>query len=188
MRFKLKNLSIFSLLTAMAASTWYWSRIPTTQPSAEAGRESLPLGFYLRDAEIYASNEDGQVSYRILAARAEERPNENLLILESVRVEYQPVDKAPWLLTAESGQAPIDQSYIDLNGTVELANNPDDNHQKTVVQTEELRFDPQTFIASTEASVKLLVGDRRLDAVGIKVFLRDNRVELESGVHGQFDP
>ena len=172
----------------MAASTWYWSRIPTTQSSAEAGRESLPLGFYLRDAEISASNDDGQISYRILAARAEERPNENLLILENVRVEYQPVENVPWLLTAESGQAPIDQSYIDLNGAVELANVPDDVLDKTIIQTEELRFDPQTFIASTGASVKLLVGERRLDAVGIKVFLRDDRVELESSVHGQFDP
>jgi LPS export ABC transporter protein LptC len=188
MHFKLKNVFIFSFLTAMAGATWYWSRIPAPQPYAEAGRESLPLGFYLQDAEIFASNDDGHLSYRLLAARAEELPNENLLILDNVRVEYQPVENVPWLLTAESGRAPIDQSYFDLIGAVELANNPDDDLERTIIQTEELRFDPQTFVASTEASVKLLIGDRRLDAVGIKVFLRDDRVELESSVHGQFDP
>ncbi len=183
----LRNVVIFSLLSGAAGASWYWGRVGTANAPPGALREPLPLGYYLTDAEITGTDEQGQLLYRIRAERAEERPNENRLLLSDVRVEYRPEENVPWLLTADAGEAPADESYIDLRGTVELASEPG-NGDRTIIQTQALRFEPRDLIASSDDSVSLFVGSRRLDAVGIRVFLRDDRLELESSVHGEFSP
>ncbi len=182
-----RNVLIFSALSAAAGASWYWGRIGTAVRLPGELRESLPLGYYLTDAEITSTDENGRRLYRIWAGRAEERPNENRLFLSNVRVEYRPVEDVPWILTADTGEASEDESYFDLQGAVELANEPEDG-DRTIIQTQALRFEPAELIASTDDSVSLFVGSRRLDAVGIRVFLRDERLELESSVHGEFNP
>jgi len=109
-------------------------------------------------------------------------------LLTDVRVEYRPVANVLLLLTADSGEAPTDQSYIDLSGAVELVNEPRDDGERTIIQTQALRFEPETFVARSEDFVSVFLGAERLDAVGIRVYLRDDRLELESNVHGEFHP
>ncbi len=183
-----RNLFATAFLIAAAGLSWYWSRAGTAEVQLEEVRESLPLGYYLIDAEIFGSGEDGRLLYNMWAGRAEERPDEDRLLLSDVRIEYRPAENVPWILTADFGEAPTDQSYIDLSGAVELANAPRDQGERTLIKTRKLRFEPDTFVASTDASVSLFLGAGRLDAVGIKVYLRDDRLELESSVHGEFNP
>ena len=182
-----RNLVIFSMLTTAAAASWYWGRVGTSDEPLGELQETLPLGYYLTDAEITGTDEEGRLLYKIWAGRAEERPNENRLLLSDVRVEYRPEDDGPWLLTADSGEAPADESYFDLRGAVELANETYDG-DRTIIRTQTLRFEPGQLIASSNEAVSLLVGSRRLDAVGIRVFLKEDRLELESSVHGEFAP
>ena len=183
-----RNLFVFAFLTAAAGLSWYWSRAGTTVIQPGEVRESLPLGYYLIDAKIFGTDEDGRLLYEIWAARAEERPDEGRLLLSDVRIEYRPAENVPWVLTADSGEAPTDQAYIELSGAVELANTPRDQGQRTLIKTQRLRFEPDASVASTEAAVSVFLGAGRLDAVGIKVYLRDDRLELESSVHGEFNP
>lgn len=187
MHLNIKNLVVMISLSAAAGASWYWSRAGTADNGPGERRDSPPLGYYLSDAEIVSANEDGHLLYKIWAGRAEERPNENRLFLSDVRVEYRPVEDVPWFLSAESGEAPTDESYIDLRGTVELVNAPGDQGERTLIQTQALRFEPERFVASSDDSVKLFVGDGQIDAVGVTVYLRDDRLELESSVHGEFD-
>ncbi len=183
-----RNLLVTVSLTVAAGLSWYWSRAGTAETRPREVRESLPLGYYLLDAEIFGTDEDGRLLYKIWAGRAEERPDEERLLLSDVRIEYRPAENVPWLLTADSGEAPTDQSYIDLSGTVELSNTPSDPGERTLIKTQALRFEPETFVASSEDTVSLFLGTGRLEAIGIKVYLRDDRLELESSVHGEFDP
>ena len=184
----LKNLIVTAILISAAGLSWYWSRAGTAEYQPGEVRESLPLGYYLTDAEIFGTDESGRLLYKIWAGRAEEHPDENRLLLEDVRIEYRPAENVPWLLTADSGEAPTDQSYIDLSGSVELTNAPPDQEDRTLIKTQELRFEPETFVASSEENVSLFLGAERLDAIGIEVYLRDDRLELKSSVHGEFDP
>ncbi len=188
MHLNVRNLLYVAFLIGAAGSSWYWSRVGTADSEPGVLRQTLPLGYYLTDAEILGTDEDGRPLYKVWAGRAEERPNEDRLLLTDVRVEYRPVANVPWLLTADSGEAPTDQSYIDLSGAVELINEPRDDGERTRIQTQVLRFEPETFLASSEDAVSIFLGAERLDAVGIRVYLRDDRLELESNVHGEFHP
>lgn len=188
MYLNIKNVVSIIFLSIVAGASWYWSRTGTVTTNMGEFPNNLRLGYYLSDAEIVRTKEDGQPLYKLWARRAEEQPSENRLFLSGVRVEYRPTEDIPWFLSAESGEAPTDESYIDLRGAVELLNEPQDQRDRTLVRTQALRFEPENLVASSGGSVSLFVGDRRLDAMGIRVYLRDERLELESEVHGQFDP
>lgn len=184
----LRNGIAIVLLLAAAIATWYWSRpAQPLKPSARA-EDTTPLGYYVRGARIQGTDADGHVTYRILADRLEELPDQALLELHGVRVEYSPVDQMPWLISASEASTPKNRSHFDLEGDVELRSEPTDGSKPFAITTTRLRFLPDESRAVSEEPVRLTVGDWQVDAVGLRADLKDDEVELESKVHGQVAP
>jgi lipopolysaccharide export system protein LptC len=180
------------LLAAAALATWYFGRRPPQNgPSAAAGA-AYPLGYYLRNAELLGTDEEGTVVYRLRATLAQERPNEGRLVLQDVHFDYQPAEKVPWSISAARGEAPTggdeEDAYVELEGNVELTRAPDAPGPATRVETDHLRLEPARHVATAQGPVHISVGGQTLDAVGLKAFLKEDRLELESRVHGLFVP
>ena len=93
------------------------------------------------------------------------------------------------MTTVPFGVAAIEGGYMqsELSGDVELSSIPDDNSERTIIRAPRLRFAPDDFLATTDTTVSLVLGEQRLDAVGMNADLQDDHLELESSVHGQFD-
>ena len=173
-------------LAAVATLTWLWSR-----QGVDDGVRAVPArldapGYYLRDAAIVGTGEDGSALYRIQAASAVERPDDQRLLLSDVTVEYQSEVNVPWVLTAAGGEAFLDQTYLDFNGEVELTRSGDDDLRPMVIRTMTLRLEPESFEVHTESPVILIIGGERLDAVGLNANLKAESLALESSVHGVF--
>ncbi len=185
----LRNGAAFVLLAAAALATWYFAR-PARKPAPvvqETG--AYPLGYYLRDAVLLGTDEQGRILYRLHAKLAEERPDNGGLLLHEVQFEYQPAEQVPWSVTAARGEAPSEQpSYLDLEGDVEITRNPGTAGRTTRVETDRLRLEPEQRLASTNGPVRISVDGNTLEAVGLKAFLGSDRLELESKVHGLFTP
>lgn len=176
------------LLTALAAVTWLAGRMPApASPPTQSGAE-LPLGYYLRGARLIGTDEQGRVAYRILAQRLDELPEQELLELAGVAVEYQPTDETPWRISAAGARAPKDGSHLDLRGSVELRSSPTDGSKPVSIATEQLRFSPESSSVESDEAVTIRVGDWQLAAIGLRTHLKDNTLELESDVHGKFAP
>ena len=184
----LRNMLGVALLVCIALWSWLWSRQDTEEPPRGAPSRSGPLGYYLSDAQILGTDENGRPLYRILAGSAEERPDENRLMLSDVTVEYQPQNDIPWVVRASRGEVPFDAPYLDLSGDVELATGRRENADPTLIRTSQLRFEPASFVAETGAPVSVFIADRRLDAIGMRADLKADHLALESNVHGQFRP
>ncbi len=188
MQANLKNVLGATLLVSMALLSWLWSREGSQDEAPEAPTRSGPLGYYLSDAEILGTDESGRPLYRIWAGSAEERPGERRLVLSDVTVQYQPENDIPWVLKAARGEVPTNESYLDLSGEVELATGPQEGAGPTIIRTVQLRLQPESFVAETAAPVSVFIGERRLDAVGMRADLKADQLALESNVHGQFRP
>lgn len=188
MYLSLRNLVVFVALAGLAVGSWYITRVnPSNNVANEPGRR-LPPGYYLIDARLLGTNEAGQVVYQISAGRLEERADESGLLLSDVRVDYRPAFEIPWRLTATRGEAPRDQSYLELRGAVRLVSEPENGGTGTMIETQRLTLQPERFVASTDESVSVLMGRTELKATGMKAYLKEDRLELESNVHGQFRP
>jgi lipopolysaccharide export system protein LptC len=175
------------LLLAAASASWYWSRPPAEAPPTEGGATSA-LGFYLADAVLLGTGVEGELLYELSAQRAEERPTEGLLWLTQVRVDYRPAAQANWSLTASTAAAPIDGSLLQLAGEVELRSVATPDGDGALIRTSALTLDAEARIATSDQTVTVVLGDEQIEAVGMRAYLMDDRLELNSNVHAQFSP
>lgn len=187
MYFNLRNALGFAILGAAALASWYWSWDTTAPDVGTDTGPAVPLGYYLRDAAITVMDVDGSVLYQISAEAIEERPDRSETILSRVFVRYSPTTDVPWEVSAQAGVIPDDARVIELTGEVELSSIPDDRSERTIIRAPRLRFSPDDFLATTDTEVSLVLGEQRLDAVGMNANLQDDHLILESSVHGQFD-
>ena len=188
MEANLKNVLGATLLVSTALLSWLWSREGSQDQTAQTPIQPGPLGYYLSDAEILGMDENGRPLYQIWASSAEERPGERRLVLSDVTVQYQPENDISWTLKAARGEVSTNESYLDLSGEVELATSPQEGLGPTIIRTVQLRLRPESFVAETGAPVSVFIGERRLDAVGMRADLKADQLALESNVHGEFPP
>lgn len=177
------------VLATLAIATWVYSWQPAPDNTRRAVREDdQPLGYYLKGARLLGTDNEGRVAYRILAERLEERPDREILELSGVEVDYRPADGPPWRISATAASAPKDGSQLDLEGNVELRNDPAEGEEVVTIATEALRLVPDTSSAESDQAVRIRVGDWQLDAVGLRTHLKGDTLQLESKVHGKFSP
>lgn len=174
------------ILLAAAVATWLASRHEIS-PGADADTaRSTPLGYYLRDAVFLGTDENGRVFYRVHAGLAERQADDQGLALQRVRVEYRDTEHVQWQLSADRAATRAVGDFLDLSGDVRLSSTPTDDRMPTVIETDALRLEPDRFLASSDSPVRVSIGDASLRATGLKAHLKDDKLELESNVHGQF--
>ena len=184
----MRNTVVTLLLALVAAALWLatWQR-QGTEPAVERTDAAQPLGYYVHGARMTGTDEQGRVTYRVLAERLDEVPEEDRLQLTDVRIEYHPPEETAWSISAASASYPKGGSPLDLVGNVEIKSVPTDGSEPRTIDTEALRFWPDTSIAETDALVRFRVGDWLIDAVRLRAHLKEDTLELESS-HGIFAP
>ena len=184
----LQNALGFSALAAIAGASWYFARFDAGGAADARPRPQGPLGYYLREAKISIMDDEGRALYRIYATAVEERPAESRTVLADVEIVYSPTADVPWEIRADTGEIPQQERYLELSGSVELATTETSGGEATLIQAPRLRFAPDEYLATTDADVRVQLGAERLDAVGMVADLKDDYLELESRVHGLFNP
>lgn len=187
MYLNLSNALRLAALALAVALTWSIARQQQTRQGLEPTRP-LPPGYYLKSATLAGTDATGRLLYNIAAELAEERPDENRILLSNVRVNYRPAAQVPWDISSQSGVAQLDETYIDLFGQVELTSVPEPPETETIIFTDSLRLEPEQFVAQTTDRVRIQMGGRQLRATGLIAYLKDDRLELQSNVNGQFRP
>jgi lipopolysaccharide export system protein LptC len=184
----LRGVLALLLLAAAAVGTWLLSLRGTEEVPQAADPSTIVSGYYMRDATVTGTAEDGDVLYRLHAAEATQAEDGGPVQLSEVTVRYSPEATVPWSLTAASGVLEPASRKIVLSGNVRAVSEPDDNGEVTELTTARLEFDPRAKTASTEERVTIRIGEQSLSATGMLAFLQEDRVELKSNVSGKFMP
>jgi LPS export ABC transporter protein LptC len=183
MAVSLRNSLAIALLSAAALASWYWSRQPPVRTSQAAA--GAPPGYYLRGARLVGTDESGDVVYRMRADDLAEQPERELLEMRGVELEYLSPQRDQWSISAERATAPKDRSIVDLEGAVRIVNRPADGGMPLSIETARLRFETAEAVVRTDAAVSVQVGSLQVSANGLLAHLKDDKLELESSVHGK---
>jgi len=175
----------FVVLAALAAASWWLNEHDGQQLPVE--ERAPPDGFYMKEAQITTSGADGLPRYRLIADEIRQVSLGGPTLLQEIRVEYNMYSPSPWLLTAPEGVLSADQSLLELWGGVEVIGETA-GQGRTALETEQIEIDTETHIASTAAPVALSLGAQRLNGVGMVAYLLEERLQLQSEVHGRFLP
>lgn len=187
----------FALLVAGAlATSWLVFNSPSTEVEESSGPR-LGLGYYVRDARLTGSGPDGRILYRVSAAAAEQLLADGTITMQDVAVDYEPAAQVPWKLRADRGQIPPDRNIIALAGdvTATTAASPAttggggrSSAAPLLIRTDYLELDPEAYIARTERMVAVERDRDTLRARGMRVYLKQDRLQFNSEVHGRFLP
>ena len=85
-------------------------------------------------------------------------------------------------------KAPGLRDRVEMEGAVRVTGTLSDVAGAARISTERLAFDTRTEIVSTQVPVTLTWSGHRLQARGMRANLKDQRLQLESAVHGHFVP
>ncbi len=174
------------LLAALAFSRQFLDRSPVSDEPGQAVDRAV-AGYYLTDAILEQSDNQGKPLYRLQAGRIEQFPNSKLVRLSMVRVSYPGSEQNQgWELSANEGEIMDDGRKIVLRDNVQ-AREKGENAMR-LIRTSKLVFDPVNSIASTDADVIVELAGYRLTATGMIANLKANTVELQSVVNAHFEP
>ena len=100
---------------------------------------------------------------------------------------YEPRAGVPWDLRAQTGRMPPDGDILQLTGEV-VAVTREKSGAEATIRTDYLEIDPQTFVAHTDRAVTIDLAGDRVFATGMRVFLKEDRLQLIADVTGTFTP
>jgi LPS export ABC transporter protein LptC len=178
-------ISIAALLAALVIGYGVLMRSAPEEDALQAELEQP--GYYLNDAVITQTREDGELDMRVVAARIEQRQSGDSISMRTVRVDYFRTPEQNWLLSADTGLVPADSRLVHLQGNVELK--PADTASTAAsLRTDALAIDTQRGVAySTSSPVRIRFGQHELTVQGFRADLNSEKIRLES-VNGRLEP
>jgi LPS export ABC transporter protein LptC len=162
--------------------------------SAPMASHELPEqpGYYLKDAVILRTREDGSPGIELIARRIDQRLNRasqggDAITMEAVRVNYFGKEDWQWALTAQHGEVPPNSRIVHLEGDVELRS-LDAAAANSSLRTDELSIDTEKSLAySTRSPVQMRFGQHAMTVKSLRADLNSEKLRLET-VNGRFDP
>ena len=141
-----------------------------------------------RDAVLIATGEDGLPMYTLRAADIREQPASRVALLTEVEMQFRDADGQLWQVRADSARAIDQAAQVDLSGNVTLSGLLPGTAAPVRISTERLSVDTRSEIVATRDPVSLELEGGRLEARGLIARLREQRIQLESQVHGRYTP
>lgn len=142
-------------------------------------------GYYLRNAVITQTEQDGSLRTQLAAARIELQPANDDLQMTDVQLNYFQTPVQEWRLTADRGFKPSDSPIFEFSGDVQLR--PAQGDPNAVLQVEALAIDTQKDLAySTSSPVQIRFGQHRLEAGSFEFDLESEQIQMQS-IQGRYE-
>lgn len=182
-----KTMSIIAVLGVAAFGSWYLARPDVNDAQSPKPIDLEHVGYYLKQARILGTGENGDLLYEIEAERAEQRADARIEFT-AVQVRYAPESNVAWTVNANEATLREGSPRIELRGDVRVTSNHSEIEEITEITTQYLEFDPDRYVAETDQKVQLRFGSRSVTATGMLASLNDDRIELRSNVRGRITP
>lgn len=202
----------FSLLVIGALVSTFLALRNRSTAGPERVLPRVGLGYYAKNAKLVSTGPDGQILYVVTTAAAEQVLTDGAISLRDVAVSYTPKTQVLWKLRAARGRIPPNRNIIELMGKVvattegalsrppnalnQTAGPPSPPDASTaahasagvLIRTDYLEFEPDAYLAQTQHRVRVERARDTLLARGMRVYLKEDRVQFQADVQGRFLP
>jgi lipopolysaccharide export system protein LptC len=158
----------------------------TTTPTIV--EEQHDPGYTAHNAKLVQTGKDGRPLYTVDADVIRQQPNDNTIQLEKATLGFFDSNGSLWTARGNEGQVGQDTQQVELSGDVHVNGTPQGTLKPAEIATEHLQFDTNSKIASTRDPVTLTWSGHEMKGTGMRASLNDERVQLESNVHGRAVP
>ncbi len=182
---------LIALALAAVGSSVVFMLTPDRQPPQD-NKIRAEQGYYVKEGRLTGTGADGRILYSITTRVARQNLADGTVAMQDVAVNYMPAAGIPWDMRATRGQTTQDSNIIRLSGDVLVTSTAATaaNHRQAplTIRTDYLELDPDTYIATTDRHVVMQRSRDMLYGRGMRVYLKQDRLQLESEVRGTFLP
>lgn len=180
-RRQLEYLVLGLLAAGSVILTWTLKLDSGTESSAGSADRA---GYFLT-TELTRADAAGEVLYRLQADRISQVPDSRDALLEGVQLAFSD-DQLPWLLVADEGLIYSSDERVELTGGVVLTRPSADGDAR--ILTDRITIFPERSLAETASEVTIIETGGHTEAVGMRLWLNEGRLELQSRVRGRYRP
>jgi LPS export ABC transporter protein LptC len=173
------------LLTLLAVLSWQLSRRPAEISTGPFEQPDIRLNYALYDFSGTMLDEQGRVKLGITSPVLRNDAESGVGTVEFPAIDIQQ-EQERWYITAESAIISADREIVTLTGDVHLSRQNEVTGQELEITTADvvLNVTPRTAVTETDVSIRQQ-GDR-LDAVGMKLDMINQRYELLNEVRAHY--
>ncbi len=178
-----------ALVTALLIAGWLLLNDEQSGPAAPAARNrAANPGYSARDAVLVETASDGHPMYTLHAVSIRQEPDSEITTLEQVQMQFRDPKGNVWNGRADEGRFVDQASQVELTGNVVLSGLVPGTEEPVKISSDRLHVDTRTEIVTTDDPVVLDWSGQVVHARGMVARLKEQRVRLESNVHGRYVP
>jgi LPS export ABC transporter protein LptC len=159
---------------------------PESVARAATGQPLHDPGYSAQQARLIQTGADGLPVYTLDAAQIQQRPDRGVVELQQVRLGFRDTEGNQWTARAARGELAQGSGVVQLEGDVHVNGTLPGSGEPTEITSEQLAFDTNAQVVSTQTPVTIVMSGRELQARGMVANLKERHVHLESAVHGSF--
>lgn len=162
------------------------ARGPTVPATATVSVQTP--GYSARDAVLIETGPDGAPMYRLHAAQIRELPASRVALLDQIEMQFREKDGQVWNGRADTARVIDQAARVDLKGDVALSGQLPGTVEPVRITTDRLSVDTHAAVVGTRDEVTIDWVGGQLHARGIVARLHEQRIRLQSQVHGHYAP
>jgi len=186
------NRRLLPALTVALLIGLAWWLFGGASPERTASRETakartLP-DYFMDDFVLRAANKNGSWRYDITGKRMVHLPRQGVWKFQSPEIVLFTKRGAPWYGTAPRGKAWNDGNDALLMGKVHFWRPASPANERATIDSSNVALRPNEDYAQTQALTIFHQGSARMQGVGARAYLDQQRIELLSQVRGTYVP
>jgi lipopolysaccharide export system protein LptC len=183
-----RNLVITVMLILLAGLSGWLQNISEKSVSAQVSQKGENrVDFFFEDSQITTMGPDGHLKNLLVSEKITHySADDTTEILKPDMLLYKK-DESPWHVTADRGWVSADGEHIFLKGAVTVDRSASAGNEAMNLSTSELRIRPKDQYAESDTQVTLKGRNYRATSVGMRVYLKQGKIQLLSQVRGHYE-
>ena len=183
---KILNTLIFALIAVVVAALGYWNLAPDSGRQAQQASDDNVVDFYAVGARTVQFQDDGKLHYRMTADKLEHIKSTDITLIDTPKLDLYRGTELPWKVASQRAEVSPGGVEVELIDDVRIART-DAKNRPTIITSSRMTVIPDKEYAQTEQAVRIVAANGVTTAQGMKAYLNDGRMLLQSNVRGQHE-
>ena len=182
-----RPLILLTLLVLALGGSWLFKEQQRERPATVKAVEER-VDYYFHGLEVVRMDPQGRPRERLRSEQLLHHDGDDSATLIAPRVQLRDEQGQNWHLSADNGSIHEQGERVELHGKVRLTRPTGKGLAPLRLATERMTVHPQAGYAESDAPVRISDARATIDALGMRAYIDEQRLELPAQVRGTYDP
>jgi len=183
---KIRTIVVFACIAAIFAAVGYWNISPERFLDQPAPVVEEKIDWYATNTHTLQYLPDGKVQYEMTADKVDHVKATDITLVTTPDLNMFRGTEFPWHVQSKRAEVNSGGTEVELIDSVRVART-DEKNRTTIITSTRMTVFPQQQYAQTEQPVRIDGAGGVSTGTGMKAYLKESRIHLQSNVRGQYE-